>query len=149
MKTGEIAHYTGQSTSEINRLLGLGQAAVYADPVYKDWVKSLDVTLLHQTLPMARAIYERLLPSFTARLKDSYGIDSSPMSAFTLGNWLVGFLQYPDQINQLAHLHRRIPKAALEEGLPDILQALEELPNGKREWQKAMTVLMLPLLSAN
>jgi acyl carrier protein phosphodiesterase len=69
------------------------------------------------------------------------------MSPFTLGNWVVGILEYPEEAKKLIEMHRRVPHQALVDNLPGILEILNEMPRGRAEWQKALCLLAFPLMS--
>jgi hypothetical protein len=69
------------------------------------------------------------------------------MSAFTLGNWLVGFLQFPAALEGLSKFHKRLPQDAMAELLPHMLSVLEDMPHGSADWQKALALLSMPMLS--
>lgn len=101
--------------------------------------------MLHDSLPHARNAYERSLPRFTQILKEKYGLSNTPMSAFTLGNWLVGFLRYPESIADMPKLHQRVP-AAFREMLPEMLKMLDNVPHGA-QWQKALALMALPMMA--
>lgn len=141
-----LSQYTGISANQIARILSLKQAQVYEDPDYQAWISQLDPTALYETLPLARAAYEQGMPQFAEHLRDNYGLDNTKMSPFTLGNWLVGFLQYPNTITNLAKLHHRIPPQAFREMLPMMLTMLDTMPDGGAQWQRALALMALPLL---
>lgn len=140
-----LAHHIGVEQRKVERLLALTQEQVYQDAEYRAWIESLEVERLNQLLPLARAAYEKHLATFTERLSERYNMPNTPMSAFTLGNWLVGFLQYPSQIADLARIHQRLPRQAVLEMLPEMIAMLDEMPEGRAEWQRAFAVMTLPL----
>jgi hypothetical protein len=140
-----LAHYIGVPQGKIERLLALTQEQIYQDAEYQAWIGTLDIELLNKCLPLARAAYEKHLATFTEHLRTQYNMVNTPMSAFTLGNWLVGFLQYPSQISDLSRIHRRLPRQAVQEMLPEMIAMLDEMPEGRAEWQRALALMALPL----
>ena len=141
MSADVIAHYTGYSVQEIERLLSLGVDHIFNDGNYVDMVNDLDRELLYNTLPAARDAYDKGLPGFKANLSDRYDFTDSPMSAFTLANWLVSFLEQPDQLPTLLDQHAKVPLDILTDGLPDLLAILDNVGNSRAEWQKALAVI--------
>jgi hypothetical protein len=142
-----LSNYIGVPSDKIARLLKMKQQAVYADPEYQAWINRLDANRLHQTLPHARAAYEKHLPHFIEILHTRFGMSNTPMSAFTLGNWLVGFLQHPEAIGDLSRMHSRIPSEAFRQMLPDMIEMLNDMPQGRAEWQNALALMALPLVA--
>jgi hypothetical protein len=140
-----IAPYIGCSSTEIDRLLSLPQGQIYADDTYCTWTNNLDYESLYETLPDARSAYEAQLPQFSKVLIEHYGVSNERMSAYTLGNWLVGFLQTPDQISKLPKIHQHLPRAAVLELLPGMIGMLDSMGTGREQWQRALAILALPL----
>lgn len=140
-----LATHIGVSQAEVSRLLKMKQSQIYTDPNYQRWLHSLDAARLNDTLQLARAAYEKKLPYFTNLLKTDYGLADTPMSAFTLGNWVVGFLQYPEQISDLARMHNKLPREAVVRMLPEMIGMLDDLPQARAEWQRALALMALPL----
>ena len=149
MLTKTLADYIGTRESTIEDLLQLSPTQIYQSEAYQALVAKLDRDLLHQTLPEARGAYEQGLPRFKREMGKSYDFDRSPMSAFTLGNWLVGFLQQPDALNTLPKFHGDVPRPVMREGLPHLLSILDRMGQGRQEWQQALAVLSLPLVCGN
>ncbi|MBI5928628.1 MAG: hypothetical protein HY862_04925 [Chloroflexi bacterium] len=148
MLTQLLAENIGVSQSDIQALTRLSRAELYENPTYQNLVNDLDFDLLHETLPIARKVYESTLPAVIEAISDTYRYKGRGMTAFTLGNWLVGFLSQPDQLYQLVEYHNRVPLQVIEEGLPMILKSLGEMEAGGTEWTKAMAVLSLPFFAA-
>ena len=142
-----LSRYIGVSPGKVARLLTLSQQQVYADQEYLGWVNQLDAERLYDTLQYARSVYEAYMPEFSQHLSNQFGMHKTVMSAYTLGNWLVGFLQFPNTINGLTRMHQHIPRQAIADLLPRMLEVLQEMPEGGREWQRALAILSLPLLS--
>lgn len=142
-----ISKYTGMDQAEVERLLALSSKEVFADPAYQDMVNALDKKLLESTVINAREAYRGRVEAFSASLEAKYKLQNPTMSAFTLANWLVGFLYSPDNLSDLLDRHERVPKEALVDGLPEILDMLDNMDDGRAEWQHAMALLSLPLIA--
>ncbi len=145
MVAAVLARYIGVEQNKIERLLALSQAQIYQDAEYQAWIAELNVEQLNDFLPLARAAYEKHLATFTEHLRKCYDMVNTPMSAFTLGNWLIGFLQYPSQISDLSRIHQRLPRQAVLEMLPEMIAMLDDMPEGRAEWQRAFALMALPL----
>jgi hypothetical protein len=143
MQPKSIAVYMGISVDEAGRLLALSPAAVYDDSAYQDAVNRLDVDLLRHTLVHVRAAYENGLDP----IKEKYGLSDTVMSGFTLGNWVLGFLADPDHMNDMLERHARIPTDVIENALPELVGLLEDIPEGRAEWQRALVTFSLPLIA--
>jgi hypothetical protein len=147
MNASEISAYTGLSESTVQRFLTMSVQNVYEDKDYIAALKLLNRDVLQNTLPAARTAYENHLEEFSDAIRSRYNLDSDVMSAFTLGNWVVGILEYPDQAKKLINMHARVPHQALVEHLPGILRILDEMQQGRTEWQKALCMLAFPLMA--
>jgi hypothetical protein len=148
MNNNEIAQIINIPTSTLKRFMSLPGKKLLKDPEYIAILKDLDRELLEATLADARNAYEKGLPAFSEQLAARYGLDSTPMSAYTLGNWVVGALQYPENTDQILKMHDRVPGEAISGGLTDLLHMLDNLPAGAQEWQRALAVLSLPLMNS-
>jgi hypothetical protein len=142
MQSAIIAAYTGLSTDDVTRLLALPPAAIYQDPAYQGVVNRLDATLLRRTLVHVRAAYDDGLAS----IKEKHGLTGTIMSGFTLGNWVLGFLNAPDHLNDMLDRHARIPENVIEAVLPELVALLDDLPEARAEWQCALVTFSLPLI---
>ncbi len=147
MLTNTISKYTGLDPNEVERLLGMSAKDIFADPTFQDMVDKLDKKLLENTVINAREAYRGKVEEFSARLESKYKLQNPTMSAFTLANWLVGFLYSPDNLIDLLDRHERVPKEALADGLPEILDMLSAMDEGRDEWQHAMALLSMPLIA--
>lgn len=147
MNSQEISAYTGLSTQLIQRLQSMSVNNVYADKDYLNALSSLNRDTLQSTLADARQAYENHLEEFSNAIRTGYNLNTDVMSPFTLGNWVVGILEYPDQAKTLIEMHERVPHQALVEHLPGILEILNEMSHGRAEWQKALCLLAFPLMS--
>lgn len=147
MNSELLAHTIGIPVREIQRLFRLDRVEMYNDSEYRRLVREIDLELLGTTLPLARQVYDRIMPDVIAAVRSEFDYAGRGMSAFTLGNWVIGFLTQPDELSKLLEFHDGVPSAVFEISLPSILDALNQIENGGREWAKAMAILSLPLLS--
>lgn len=143
MQPQAIADLMGLSVDEVERLLALNPAAIYEDAAYLRVVHTLDTGVLRATLQAVRDIYEDGLPP----IKEKYGLSDTIMSGYTLGNWVLGFLTAPDHLNDMLERHASIPTDVIEDALPELVDLLEDLSNGKDEWQRALVTFSLPLIA--
>lgn len=146
MDTQKIAAYTGLDSKVIQRFMTMSAQNIYADADYLAALQSLDKHYLKDTLPAARKAYEAHLGEFNDAIHERYGLTTDLMSAFTLGNWVVGILEYPAEARKLVEMHNHVPTGAILDNLPGILDILNEMPQGTREWQKALCLLAFPLM---
>lgn len=149
MLEGILANYIGVPITEIQRLTQLSVEQILQDKVYISWLKSLDLDYLIETLPNVRASYEQHLPEFREKLESNYRLENNPMSAYTLANWLLGYLRYPQSLPELVKIHRKIPTNAIRETSPELLQMLDYMGEGQAMWQKALAVFLIPLETSN
>ncbi|NDJ54497.1 MAG: hypothetical protein GYB68_15620 [Chloroflexi bacterium] len=137
----------GIPDASLDRLATLSTRDLLADPTYREMLSSLDCDLLEATLPEARAALENNLPAIAERVVAEWALDRNPMSAYTLGNWVVAFARQPDHIEQLIHFHDRMPSQLFRDVLPEIVSLFNEMPRGAEAWKYAITVLGLVLAS--
>jgi len=147
MTIEQIASYTGLAPRTIDRLLQMGTIHIYQDDDYIAALEGLDRVYLEDTLPLARDAYESHLDDFTQEIAERYGVDSEPMSPFTLGNWVVGMLQYPSHAAKMIAMHERVPRVAVRESLHHLLRMLDDMPEGTQQWQRALCLLSFPLMT--
>lgn len=140
-----LADHIGVDCGEVERLLTMTPDEIFADELYVYWVRSLPQERLDKTLIMARDNYAAHMPEYHQHLEAHYGLKHPKMSAYTLGNWLLGYLQYPDLVVELPGVHHRLPRQAVIDVLPAMLDTLAEMPEGAADWQRALAVLALPL----
>lgn len=126
--------------------MNLSGKQLLENKTYVAMLHDLDKDLLEATLPTVRDVYERHLPEFVERVEQRYGLGATPMSAFTLGNWVVGALQFPDHTHSILEMHANIPREVFNNELQSLMDILEEVSQGKQEWQRAMCVFALPLM---
>lgn len=141
-----LATYIGVDVEKIERLLAMPQSEIYEDEEYLSWIQQLEVSELDRTLALARYAYDRKLPELKQVLKEKYHLKHLPMSSYTLGSWIIGFLQYPHMAKNLIKLHTRLPREAVEDILPQLIVLLDDLPEGREHWQRALAVMALPLM---
>lgn len=143
-----LAKYINVPADAIQRLLSMSTSQIYQDAEYQTWIEKIDTRQLDNTLKQAREAYDKDLPRFNERLAQEYGVKAKPMSSYTLGNWVIGYLYYPEMAKNLPQVHNRLPQHVVTEMLPDLITALDEMPDASEEWQRALAVLALPLLAS-
>ncbi|HEX3050048.1 MAG TPA: hypothetical protein VHP83_05280, partial [Aggregatilineaceae bacterium] len=124
------------------RLIALGPMRIFQDAGYQALVANLDSTILHQTADHAREAYEQGLPA----IKEKYQWSNTVMGGYTLCNWVLGFLKYPQRLPDLIERHGRLVKSDMRSALPEIVALLADLPEGCAEWQQALVLFSLPLI---
>ncbi len=144
-----LAEIIGIPQATVDRFLVMGAEAIYKDDEYMGLVRSLDGALMEDTLPDVREVYERHLSEFVAELQAKYRLAQNPMSAYTLGNWVVGMLRYPETTNTLLKMHSEVPSQMIVDGLPHLIGFIEDLDRGRTEWQRALCILSIPLMLHN
>ena len=143
MLTELYAKHAGLAAEETERLLAMPAEAIYQDQRYLALVKSLDVSLLHDTAGAVHKAYEAGLPG----LKEQYGLGGTTMGGFTLCNWVLGYLNYPTRLSDLLGQHDRIPVKIMRNMLPELVGLLRDVPEGREEWERAFLIITLPLLA--
>lgn len=141
-----LSYYIGIDERTVDSLLSLSKREIFTDSTYTRLLDELDKHYLQETMGAAREAYELGLENLKQHLAGQFNLNVEPMSAFTLGNWVAGYLFYQDTLPDLLQLHRAVPTDAIAVGLPDILEMLEQIPQAGAEWTKAMSLLALPLL---
>ena len=145
MKTGQLAAYIGISVKDLDYFLAMNGHDIINDSQYTALLSGVDRELLERTLPQVRAVYEERLPAFAASIQERYKLDRNPMSAFTLGNWIVGALQFPAYIQSILDLHDGIAAEVFANELPALLAMVDDVP-GNEEWKRALCLFSLPLM---
>lgn len=140
-----LAKHIGIPVEQVESFLHMSHAQIYASPDYYELVKTLDYDLLVESLNEVRRVYEQHLPGLASHLRDQHGYLGRPMTAYTLGNWLIGFLNQPHLLFKLVDIHRPLSPEIIETSLPAILEILGKMANGAHEWQRATALLSLPL----
>ncbi|MEO1664250.1 MAG: hypothetical protein AAFU54_06420 [Chloroflexota bacterium] len=149
MKNGALAQYIGVPGSEIDRLLQMSGDDVVTDAGFMKLVKSIDLAVLKQSLPATRAAYEEQLPALRKDITNRYGVNADVMSAHTLGNWIVGAIEFPQYISSITSNHTDVPREVFVNKMPQLLDMVKDVPGGGAEWQKALCVFVLPLMTKN
>jgi hypothetical protein len=142
-----LASYSQLPEAQIESWLAQPSRALLSDEKYYQAINAIDSSLLYHSLPEVREAYTSGLPAFQQKLTERYQLDFSVMSAYTLGNWLLGFLQHPEQLDMLLDKHLRLPLNVLREEAPALLSLLDKMSQNRQEWQKALALFMLPLLA--
>jgi hypothetical protein len=138
-----LATYLNVAPREVERLLALSPQAIYQDKGYLGLVGQLNSTQLNRTAEHAYEAYNQGLPP----LKEQYGLSDSVMSGYTLCNWVLGFLMYPEQMRDMLERHAAVPTDTVAAMLPELIQLLDTMPAGRDDWQRALIVFSLPLLA--
>lgn len=149
MDNATLAKYIGTDAATIQKLRQLDASAMYNHADYRALFDGLDAAYLQNTLPLVRKAYDAELPKFKTQLASKYSIDAEPMSAFTLGNWIVGILSYPERFNDLLGIHGKVPGMAIDDSLDTLVEMLGTMPEGASMWQHALCLLSLPLMQQN
>ncbi|MBZ0279513.1 MAG: hypothetical protein K8L97_02150 [Anaerolineae bacterium] len=143
-----LAHYIGIAPKDVQRLLEVQAQSIYEDNQYRQLVDTLDVKALEESLAETHMLLDKHVPGFTAAIVKKYPqVPVTNMTSYSLGNWLVGFLKFPQALNKLLGMHMHIPPQPIREFLPVLLDVFNELPYGGSEWQRALTLLAVPLIS--
>lgn len=139
-----LADHGRMEPGEAARLLSLTLDELAQDEAYQALLAQLDQQLLSRTLHDVRKIYDSNLAEF----KREYDLQDTVMGGHTLGNWVLGYLMYPDQLHSLADRHVNVPTEKVQQMLLDLLSLLQrQTGEGCREWQRALALLTLPLLA--
>ena len=139
----QLATYTGLPETEIERLLALSPVEIYDDPAYLALIPQLDEETLKASAAHVQQIYGEQLPS----LKDKHRLGGTIMSSYTLVNWVLGFLMYPERLRDMLHYHQRLSTEQVAGMLPELFALLDDLPEGRDAWKTALAVISLPLLA--
>lgn len=139
----QLVTYTGLPETEIKRLLALSPTEIYDDPAYLALIPQLNEETLKATAAQVQQIYEDYLPA----LKDKHQLGSTIMSSYTLVNWVLGFLMYPERLRDMLRYHRRLTAEQVANMLPDLFALLDEMSEGVNAWKMALAVISLPLLA--
>lgn len=145
MKNGQLAAKIGISVRELDYFLNMRGEDIIKDDNYIALLGKVDRPVLEKTLPQIRAVYEERLPDFAAYIEKRYKLDHNPMSAYTLGNWVVGALQFPAYVNSILDMHEGLAAEMFANELPALLAMVEDTP-GSVEWQRALCLFSLPLI---
>ena len=144
MSVDTLAQYSGIPVETIKYWLSLSPTVIYQDEDYLSWVTGLNADILADNLLAVRAIYESGLDTIKAR----HGLSDTIMSAHTLGNWVLGFLKFPDRLSDLLGHHASVSNVVMANALPELAVLLNDLEDeaGRVEWQRALILLSIPLM---
>jgi hypothetical protein len=117
MLENTLARCINAPVEDVERLLALSPEALYDDALYRDLVGRLDANALETTATYARLAYDAQLPPIKAK----YGLSNTVMSGYTLCNWVLGFLMYPQKLPDMITRHARIPADTIEAALPELI----------------------------
>ncbi len=146
MDAATIATYSGATPGQVQRFFTMTGEAIILDESYQALLAEVDKDLLEETLDDVRAIYDRELPAFQDTLEKRYDVNTAPMSAYTLGNWVVGALAFPQYTNSLVDMHKGVPNDIFLNELPILLEMVGQVPRAGREWQRALCLFAIPLM---
>ncbi|MCA9914412.1 MAG: hypothetical protein KC496_13750 [Anaerolineae bacterium] len=146
MDVHEIAVYCKLPVELVAYFLSMPPAEVYRDEQYIRALYRLDLPRLRMTLPIVRSYYHEHLDDFAQYVEQTYHIDRGAMSAQTLGNWVVAFLDYPENALSMLEKHSHLPSALFDGGLEELLRLVEGLPEARDAWQQALCLLAFPLM---
>ncbi len=143
MSVDNLSQYSGIPADTIEHWLSLPPAAIYEDSDYLSWVTSLNEQILSATLPEVRAIYDSSL----AEIKERYHLSDTIMSAHTLGNWVLGFLKFPDRMRDMLDRHTSVSPSMVASALPEMAALLDAMNDdgGRAEWQRALVLFSIPI----
>jgi hypothetical protein len=133
--------------NDIRQITQLPPEKVFENTTFRTLIEGLDTLTLRRTLPEARRSFATGLPAFLIQIERDYGISHTPMSVYTLTDWLIRFLEAPETLAVVLSMHQRVPGSLIREGLPYLLSLLDTMPNGRTEWQQALAVMSLPLVA--
>jgi hypothetical protein len=112
-----LSHYL--PSDEVERLLRLPPGAIYKDPNYLNLLKQVRYQLL----------------------------SDATSQSYALCDWIISFLEQSDLPHKLVNWHNSTSSRVMVDALPDLLTILETIPNSRQDWQRALVLLTLPLLS--
>ncbi|WP_026736486.1 hypothetical protein [Fischerella sp. PCC 9605] len=115
---------------------------------FQQQLDSLDINFLRETLPTAGSVLAKELPPFYDWLKNELDVKRVPDSPEHTTNWVINFVNHQESLTHLVELHRPVPRPALETAIPRLVESFNGLEDRqvKKEWQKAIAILCLPLV---
>ncbi len=133
------------TVEQVERWLAMPATAIYDDPAYQALIHQIDNAALERTQPQVRAVYETGLPPIKAKFQ----LQDTIMSGYTLSNWVLGFLMYPDRARDILGHHARIAPEVVYDVLPELVDLLDDSADCDcTEWKRALLIFSLPLLAA-
>lgn len=148
METEMVSQWSGIPQGLIDGWRHLSADAIVRDPDYMGYVRSIDRVQLEATFYEMRKTYQQTLGHFQHMLTRRYGIQSAPMFSEILGAWIMNAIDQPNYLEHIIRRHNRIPREIIRESLPMLLEMLSTNPDERNEWQRAVTILTLPMLIA-
>ena len=143
MITHVLAPHFDTTPDGVRELLTLSPQELQDSPEFIALLDSLDPASLHGTLEEARQTLDAELPGLVSDFTNHYDIDHFPLSSFMLGNWILGFLNYPTELTQLPQIHANIPVTIIQEAIPYVLEMFGKMESGGSQWQKAFAAMAL------
>ena len=143
MLVAQFAHYLNIDVNDVEQLMALPAAAIYDDPFYQELVQSINPRALEGSAHIVRAIYEENL----GEIKAEYNLTDTVMSGYTLVNWVLGFMMYPERMRDMLSVHTSVPSGVVADMLPRLVDLLEDLPENREDWQRALLIFSLPLVA--
>jgi len=138
MLSETLSKYVGIPSGDVEHYLGMPVSALASDPNYIQLLQGLDLATLESSMTEAHTLLEQSLPGFTDQVTSEYALRRNPMSGYTLANWLLGYLNYPEKMDALVELHDRVPSEAIRKYLPAVISMLDNMGPGREMWQRAL-----------
>lgn len=142
-----LAEQLGVSLHDIQLFLSMPADELRKNALYQSLLEDIDADYLYGTLGEARRALDGILPGLVDYVKSKYHVAHFPLTSYMLGNWVVGFLNYPDELWRLSKIHRQIPPHIMHEVVPEVLAGLGEMSTGSSAWQRAFAVIVVPMLN--
>ena len=143
MLVAQFAQYLRIGSEEVEQLLSLQADMIYDDPLYKDLVQAIDTHELERSAHIVRALYEEHLNA----IKTEFGLGDTVMSGYTLVNWTLGFIVYPDRMRDMLPVHAAVSPELVAKMLPHLLELLDQLEENGDVWKRALLTFSLPLVA--
>ncbi|MCX7592778.1 MAG: hypothetical protein N2235_03240 [Fischerella sp.] len=136
------------SQNQVETLLSKTLNECLNSPEFQQQLDSLDINLMRETLPTAGEVLAKELPSFYDWLKNELNVERVPDSPEHTTNWVINFVNNQENLTHLVELHRPVPHPALETAIPRLVELFDAVKDWqvKKEWQKAIAILCLPLV---
>lgn len=140
-----LVQHLDMSIEQVERWLAMPAETIYDDPAYLALLSQIDSEQLERTLPQVRAVYEAGLPSIKAKFQ----LQDTVMSGYTLSNWVLGFLMYPERARDMLARHARVSPEIVDGALPELVDLLDASAEDCDcvEWKRALLIFSLPLLA--
>ncbi|MBD2432213.1 MULTISPECIES: hypothetical protein [Fischerella] len=143
-----FSQYLDLPQTQVESLLSKSLTECLNSPEQQQQLNSLDVNLLRETLPTAGAVLAKELPPFYSWLTKELGVERVPDSPDHTTKWVIGFVNNQESLTNLVELHRPVPRPALERAIPRLIELFVGVKDTqvRKEWQKAIAILCLPLV---